>query len=156
MKSEDRELLRGLLTGCRVLSLGVVVDDAPYVGLLPFVAAPDLQSVIIHASQLARHTRGLQSGEPCSVLIHGRDDESVDALQIPRVSIVAAVRRLAAEDDGYDAARQAYVARFPSSARTFLLADFDLYRLSFESGRLVGGFARAVNLRPESFAQLQT
>ena len=156
MKSEDRELLRGLLTGRRVLSLGVVVDGAPYVGMLPFVAAPDYQSVIVHASQLAHHTRGLQSGEPCSVLIHGREDEAVDALQIPRVSIVATVRRMSEDDEDFDSARQAYVGRFPSSARTFLLADFDLYRLNFLSGRLVGGFARAVNLRPESFAQLQT
>ena len=37
MKVEDREVLRHLLTEVRVLSLGVLVEGEPYVGLLPFV-----------------------------------------------------------------------------------------------------------------------
>ena len=36
MTPEDRSLLKDLLTQQRVLSLSVLVEDLPYVGLLPF------------------------------------------------------------------------------------------------------------------------
>ncbi len=50
MKSEDRDLLNDLLTEARVLSLGVLVEGAPYVGLLPFAVSEDKGSALVHAS----------------------------------------------------------------------------------------------------------
>ncbi len=64
MNQEDTTLLRDLLLGQRVLSLGVLVDGAPYVGLLPFALAKDRRALLVHASSLARHTRGLVEGAP--------------------------------------------------------------------------------------------
>ncbi len=61
---------------------------------------------------------------------------------------------MARTDEEYPRLRDAYIDRFPTSERTFMLGDFYLYKLQFERGRLVAGFARAVNLRPESFADL--
>jgi len=154
MKAEDKEVLRALLTGVRVLSLGVLVDGKPYVGLLPFVVADDYGSVLVHASQLAKHSRGLQPGSPVSIMIHAADDSQTDPLQVARVTLSGTVQHVARTDRDYGSARQAYIDRFPTSEPTFSLGDFNLYRLLFEGGRLVAGFARAVNLRPESFAQL--
>ena len=71
MEQEELSLVKKLLTDCRVLSLGVLVDGKPHVGLLPFVSAADYRSALVHASQLARHSRGLQPGfavqrpDPC-------------------------------------------------------------------------------------------
>jgi len=154
MDSEDLSLVKKLLTDCRVLSLGVLVDGKPHVGLLPFVAATDYRSVLIHASQLARHSRGLQPGSPYSALIHANKEEQNDALQVPRVSISGTVQLVAQADADFGSSREAFIDRFPSSAQTFHLGDFNLYRLHFEWGRLVSGFARAITLGPDLFKEI--
>jgi hypothetical protein len=154
VESEELSLVKQLLTDCRVLSLGVLVDGKPHVGLLPFVAATDYRSALVHASQLARHSRGLQPGSPFSVLIHACEEQADDALQVPRVTISGTVQLVAQVDADFETSRQAYIDRFPSAERTFLLGDFNLYRLHFEWGRLVSGFARAITLSPDSFREL--
>ena len=50
MKAEDRLVLRRLLTEVRVLSLGVLVDGTPYVGLVPFAVGTNRGSALVHAS----------------------------------------------------------------------------------------------------------
>ena len=154
MEQEELSLVRKLLTDCRVLSLGVLVDGKPHVGLLPFVAAADYCSALIHASQLARHSRGLQPGSPFSALVHASDEQQNDALQVPRVTIWGTVQLVAQADADFESSRQAFINRFPSSAQTFRLGDFNLYRLQFEWGRLVSGFARAITLSPDSFKEI--
>ena len=154
MQPKEREILKNLLSDTRVLSLGVLVDEKPHVGLLPFVVADDFQSALVHASQLAHHSRGLQPGLPFSIMIHSHDDPGKDALQLPRVSIAGTVKMVAQVDAGYEASRSSYMDRFPASEVTFSLGDFNLYRLHFEWGRLVTGFARAITLSPESFQEL--
>jgi len=154
MKAEDKEVLRALLTEVRVLSLGVLVEGEPYVGLLPFVVGHDFQSALVHASDLAQHSRGLQAGSPFSLLIHRADVTDGDPLQLSRVTISGKVRMVVRTEDKYPRLRDAYIDRFPTSERTFTLGDFNLYELQFERGRLVTGFARAVNLRRESFVDL--
>jgi hypothetical protein len=116
MEPEELSLVRKLLTEARVLSLGVLVDGRPHVGLLPFVTAEDYRSALIHVS--------------------------------------GTVQLVAQADSDFDASRQAYIDRFPSSEQTFHLGDFNLYRLHFEWGRLVSGFARAITLSPDSFREL--
>jgi putative heme iron utilization protein len=154
MNPEELSLVKKLLTDCRVLSLGVLVDGKPHVGLLPFVAAADYRSALVHASQLARHSRGLQPGSPFSVLIHAPDEQENDALQVPRVTISGTVQLVAQADADFESSRHAFIDRFPSSAQAFRLGDFNLYRLHFEWGRLVSGFARAITLSPDSFKEL--
>jgi hypothetical protein len=154
MEAEESSLVKKLLTESRVLSLGVLVDGKPHVGLLPFVSAADYRSALVHASQLARHSRGLQPGSPFSALIHACDEQEYDALQVPRVTISGTVQLVAQADADFEALRQAYIDRFPSAEQTFLLGDFNLYRLHFEWGRLVSGFARAITLSPDSFKAL--
>jgi len=154
MEQEELSLVRKLLTDCRVLSLGVLIDGKPHVGLLPFVTATDYRSALIHASQLARHSRGLQPGSPFSALIHASDEQQNDALQVPRVTISGTVQLVAQADADFDSSRQAFIDRFPSSAQTFHLGDFNLYRLHFEWGRLVSGFARAISLSPDIFMEI--
>jgi putative heme iron utilization protein len=154
MEQEELSLVKKLLTDCRVLSLGVLVDGKPHVGLLPFVSAADYRSALVHASQLARHSRGLQPGSLFSVLIYASDEQENDALQVPRVTISGTVQLVAQADADFEGSRQAYIDQFPSSAQTFHLGDFNLYRLNFEWGRLVSGFARAITLSPDSFQEL--
>lgn len=152
MNAEDAVLLRELLAQ-RVLSLGVLVDGAPHVGLLPFALASDRQTLLVHASELARHTRGLGDGAPWSALLHAPDDPAGDPLQVGRATLSGVVERLAAGTPDHADARARFLARFPGSAQTFELSDFGLYALRVREGRLVAGFARARNISPADLVE---
>jgi len=153
MTRDDASLLRQLLDQ-RVLSLGVLVDGAPYVGLLPFAVTEDRQALIVHASGLARHTSGLGNGTPWSALLHLPDDPRGDPLQVGRVTLSGEVRRLPEPSPEHAAAKGRFLARFPGAAQTFELADFGLYALHIREGRLVAGFARAHHVSPGDLATL--
>ncbi len=155
MTREDADLLLDLLEGVRVLSLGVLVEGAPYLGLVPFVPKADRTALYVHTSSLARHSRGLRDGAPFSALVHAADVPEADPLQVPRLTLVGTVRPLASrEETEAAAAREAYLRRFPGAAQTFALADFALHALEIASGRLVGGFARARDVSRQELAQL--
>jgi len=150
MQEHDAALLRDLLTARRVLALAVVADGEPVLGMVPFVAEPDLSAVLIHVSRLAPHGRALAAGAPFAVLIHGLDTPDISPGEIARVRLSGRAEHVPRDSAAYPAARAAYLTRFPESAVTFTLADFELYRLAFEGGRLVAGFARTVDLRPDT------
>lgn len=143
---DDSLLLRSLLRDSRVLALGVLVDRAPYVGLLPYVVASDLATFYVRASGMAIHTQGLVAGAPFSALIHASDSSAPDPLQVPRVTLSGTVEPLEPDSDEASGAIERYLARFRSAAMTTGLADFGTYALRIERGRFVGGFARALHL----------
>ncbi len=146
--------LRKLLDGQRVLSLAVLADGAPHAGLLPFVALPDRSGVLVHASMLARHSRGLAPGAQAGVLLHEQDGPDQDPLQIRRVTFDCRVLPLERGTDAWIAGRARYVARFPDSHVTFELGDFTLHRLEFLRGVYVEGFARAIAVPADDIRRL--
>ena len=154
MDDRDRSLLKELLAHQRVLSLAVLVDGRPYAGLLPFVVRDDFSAALVHASDLARHSKGLAPGAPFGSVIHLPDRVDADPLQLPRVTLEGTVAVLERGTPEYDAGRELYTNRFPASARTFALGDFRLYELAFEAGRLIGGFGRARSVSPRILADL--
>ena len=154
MNPEDIALLRGLLTDRQVLSLGVLVENQPYVGLVPFAVRDDFSALIIHASRLARHSKGLVDGASYSALIHVLEVPGMDALQLARVTVQGAVRLLQPGSAEYDRCKYLYIQKFPQSEMTFSLGDFQLYELELKSGRLVAGFARTTNLNSDHFCDL--
>jgi putative heme iron utilization protein len=154
MKMEDAALLRTLLAERSVLSLAVVSEGEPVIGMLPFVIEPDLAAVVIHVSRLAPHGRVLADGVPFAVLIHEPDTGDVPPGQLARVRFKGAAELLARGTPAHSVARQVYTERFPESTSTFALGDFELFRLPLERGRLVAGFARTINLRADSLRQL--
>src|SRR5688572_30029285 len=87
MDSDDSALLKSLFVDVRLLSLGVLIDGAPYVGLLPFALTATCDALLIHASALAKHTKGLRHGSQYSALIHAPDAPTGDPLQVPRVTL---------------------------------------------------------------------
>jgi putative heme iron utilization protein len=143
MDPRDRALLHALLATRRVLSLAVVVDGEPVVGLLPFARALDGPALIVQASKLARHARGLREGAPFDALVHEPDSEDRDPLQLPRAILRGRVRVLDPGTADHDEAREAYLAKFPGAMAVAMLGDFAFYRLEIDGGRLVSGFARA-------------
>ena len=154
MTPEATERLRDLLTGQRLLALGVVVDGAPVVGLLPFVAAPDFAALYVQASRLAPHARGLDAGGRWGGVVHEPDSESQDPLQVARLVLDGEAARIAGDSPEFKPAALAFLKRFPAAAATLQLPDFALYRLAIESGRLILGFGQAYNLSRSHFAEL--
>ncbi len=154
MNDRDRRLLKELLAHQRVLSLAVEVEGRPHAGLLPFVIRPDFSAALVHASGLARHSKGLQPGAPFGAVIHFPDRVEADPLQLPRVTLEGTVSVLERGTAEYQAGRELYLARFPHSAQTFALGDFRLYQLAFERGRLIGGFGRARSVSARILAEL--
>lgn len=156
MQNEEQQLLKELLTNINVLSLGVLIDQSPYVGLLPFAGSADFCELFIHASRLALHTRGLSDGAPYSALIHAPEQPgSSDPLQLPRLTVLGTVRVLQRDSEGWISARELYIRKFPQSEQTFLLGDFNLYALDIVRGRLVAGFARTVNINKDHLRSLR-
>jgi len=152
MDDADLDLLRDLLRGQRLLALAVVVQGQPVAGLVPFLAGPDLTSLVIHVSALARHSAGLGEGAPWSGVVHVPAFADVDPLQVPRAVLEGSSRRID-DPDVVGAIAQAWVARFPGAEATIGLGDFAFFSLDLEGGRLIGGFARARNLTAEHFAK---
>ena len=154
MKPEEKDLLSHLLNVQRVAALSVDVDDAPYVGLLPFVVNDARDALLVHASNLARHSNGLGDDRVFAALLHLPDSPDMDPLQIPRLTVSGSSSRLARGTDEYESAKAAYLAKFPGSAMTFSLGDFHLYRLAIAKARFVIGFGRALNVRTDTLAEV--
>ncbi len=148
MDTDDAALLKKLLTEVRVLSAGVLVDGAPYVGLLPFALSKDFSTAYVHVSQLARHSKGLGTGAAFSALIHAPDDPASDPLQVPRLTLNGVAEVQERGSPGRETGKAAFLARFPDSEITFELGDFDLVALRIRDGRYVVGFANARNVSP--------
>jgi putative heme iron utilization protein len=155
----DREVLvaiRDLLSSNRVLALAVIVDGDPEAALLPYALREDFTGVYVQASGLARHSRGLQPDAHVGVLIHAGDNPGSDPMQLPRLTLQAAVRPLVRETDQFVTAAARFIGRFPGAKVTLNLEDFTLYELSFRRGRYVEGFARAFNLGTETLLDRRT
>jgi heme iron utilization protein len=155
LKSTIRDL-HALFTEQRVLSLALTLppDGIAYAGLLPFIMDAGRTAFLVRASKLARHSRGLIAGARVCVLIHEKDDETKDPLQLKRVTFECTVEQLGRDTAEWAAARDRYLARFPSAEITLGLTDFQMYRLVPESGMYVAGFGRAIALPADDIARL--
>ena len=149
------DALRTLLETERILTLAVVVDGAPVAALLPFALTADHTAALVQASGLARHTRGLIDGAAVGVAIHVPATPDRDALQIPRLTVQATVRVLPRGSAAFDEAAARLIARFPAAETTLALPDFQICALELGRGRYVEGFARALNVGPETFRTLR-
>ncbi|MGE5361779.1 MAG: pyridoxamine 5'-phosphate oxidase family protein [Bacteroidales bacterium] len=146
--------MRELLTSRKVLCLAAIIDGEPTASLLPYAVAPDMRSVYVQASTLARHSRAFEAGATISLLVHGLDTEEVDPLQVARLTVQAVVEPFERGTEAFEAASRVFIARLPSADMTLGLADFTLYRLRLGRGRYVAGFAQAYNVGPDTFQQL--
>jgi putative heme iron utilization protein len=151
---ENHARLGKLLTGQRLLALGVVVDGEPVVGLVPYAVAEDFSALYVQASRLARHSQGLETGGKWSGVVHEPDSEEQDPLQVARLAIEGDVTRLAGDSVEFKDAARVFLRRFPAAAMTLQLGDFALYRLDLDGGRLILGFGQAHNLSRSHFADL--
>jgi len=139
MQEEDRRAILDLLHAHRVLTLAVLVDGEPYASALPFALRPDLGGALVHASKLARHSRGLSEGAPFSVVIQSAEGKGGDRSTC-RGDLHGRVRTIDRGSREWEEGRATFVARLPEGEMMFSLGDFGLYELHFEHGRYFAGF----------------
>jgi len=154
MQPEQLDVVRDFLTTPRVLSLALLADDAPVIGLLPFAATPDYRALVVHASRLARHSRGLRPGAAFDALIHEPVVEGVDVLQVKRLTLRGTVHAPEPGSPAHDALRQIYLAKIPEAEPITELGDFSFFVLLIDAGRLVTGFGAAANVTSDVLAAL--
>lgn len=110
----------------------------PYASLVSVASAP-CGSPLLLLSDLARHTRNLVADDRASLLLS--TDEEGDPLALPRITVSGRLERQSS-----DGLLARYLLRHASAADFASFGDFSLYKLAVQSGHLVAGFGRIVEL----------
>lgn len=135
-----RNVVRLALTG----SLATLDERGrPYASLVTTATTVGGEPVLL-LSKLAVHTKNLDRDPRASLLLVGPGGESGDPLAGARVSLTGTVTR----DDDPALARR-FLARHPEAEGYAGFSDFAFYRFAVESGHLVAGFGRIVDIPAE-------
>lgn len=148
MQEAERRVLAALIRSQRTAALGTLYRGMPYISLVLCAEAADFGAFYIHVSGLAIHTQNLRADPGAGLMISQPDTGASDPQTLARVSLQAKAAPIPQDSPDYLAAHARFVARFPESRQTFELADFELYRLTPQEGRLVAAFGRIFNLTP--------
>jgi putative heme iron utilization protein len=154
MDSATRDALHTLLHTEPVLTIAVLVEGQPVAALLPFATGADPGVLLVQVSGLARHARGLHDGAKVGVVVHAAATSDRDPMQLPRLSVEATATVVVRDTEAWLEAAERLAARFPVARTTLALPDFSVVALELGRGRYVEGFARAVNVGPETFRTL--
>jgi len=154
MDAESSRTLARLLRTQRTAALATLSEGAPLVSMVLFVAAADFASFYIHVSRLAQHTQALLQDPRVSLMVAAPDAGEQDPQLLPRVSIRGDATDTPPAAADFEAAKTAYLEKFPRSAVTFGLGDFMLWRISLRGARYVQGFGKIFDLTAADFRQI--
>lgn len=152
MNADARETLRMLLQERSTLALGTLQANEPYVSLLPFAVAPTGTGLIMHASQLAAHTKNMQDNPRVSLLVSEHEHSGKMPQSLARATMQGLARAVGSEEPDYPLLRETYLRRFPDAAPMFDFTDFHLFFVEVLSTRLITGFAQAMTIDADRFA----
>jgi putative heme iron utilization protein len=141
--------LKQLLQAGDVAALATLHKGEPAVSMVPYALLPGGRFVI-HVSALATHTRDMLEHPGVSLLVVAPATGEV-AQARPRVSVQGSARPCLPQEEGYQEAREAYLARFPESEPMFGFGDFSLFVVEPRAVRYVAGFAQAFSLTGDVF-----
>lgn len=149
MMTNELPQIAALLRTQRSGALGTLQDAAPFVSFVAYAPEPGLGGFLLHLSRLAAHTRQLLADPRASLMVAEPDDRRDDVQTLARITLVGIAAPILPDAPDYAEARARYLWHLPAAAMLFDFADFSLFRLTPESARYVGGFARALTLTPE-------
>lgn len=151
MTPTHAQTLRNLLHAQEVAAIGTLHAGEPYVSMVPFALLAG-GTFVIHVSTLAAHTKDMLTHPQVSLLVIAPPSPDVTAQELARITVQGEAAQIARGTPAHDAARAAYLARFPQSEMMFGFGDFSLFAIAPQSIRFVGGFAQATTLSPETLA----
>lgn len=155
MDSSQAQALKDLLQWQDVAALGTLHKGEPAVSMVPYALLPG-GALVIHVSRLATHTRDLQEHAGASLLVLGERQPGMPAQEQPRATLQGLAQQCPVDAARYDAARQAYLQRFPQSEPMFGFGDFSLFLVVPRAVRFVAGFAQAFSLTAADYAELMS
>lgn len=154
MDVQSEKLLAHLLRNTRVAALATLRNEMPVLAMVAYIAADDFSAFYIHVSRLAQHTVDMQKDKRVSLMIAETDDGRADPQTLARVSIRGSAELIPNGAPGYTPLKKQYLARFPESAPTFQLADFNFWRITPKGGRYVAGLSKAYNITLEALKKV--
>lgn len=153
MDATSAQALRELLRRQELAALGTLHKGEPAVSMVPYALLPG-GALVIHVSQLATHTRDMQEHPGVSLLVLGERAPGMLAQEVPRATMNGQAQQCPRETPQYDAARRAYLDRFPQTEPFFGFGDFSLFLVVPRSVRFVAGFAQAWSVTAADYAEL--
>jgi heme iron utilization protein len=150
MDTSSEQTLAHIIRETRLAALGTLHHGEPSLAMVAYVFAEDFSAFYIHVSRLGKHTRDMESDPRVSLLIAETDDQRADPQTLARVSLQGTAEVLLRDALDHSLIKDMYLSRFPEAEPIFSLGDFNLWKITPKSGRLVAGFGRAFNLVPEA------
>lgn len=147
--------LAQLLHTQRVLALGTLdATGAPFVSMAPYAVEPQQAALVLCISALAAHTSHLQQHPQASALItqSACAEDEVHALERVTLQVQATFPETGSPTE--QAARAAYLQRFPSAEMLLQLPDFRIATLRPLQARHVAGFGAARSVGEDGVREL--
>jgi len=137
--------VRRLLEKSAVGFLATQGEFSPETSMTPF--AMDRGDVLLHLSNLARHTKNVQRQAQVGFMVCTPESEADSPLALPRISFQGCVALVPEAEQ--EAAKAIYLARIPEAGPLFEFNDFSLFQLCVTKVFWVGGFgsARKIGLK---------
>lgn len=158
MNTNELAELHDFIRRYRQATLATVDGGVPHTAMVSYAEEPSRSgqtksdqplagmTLLIHLSDLGSHKRHLRADPRCSLLIAEPDSGRGEVLSLSRVALQGVASLIPKGTIEYDDARQRYLAKLPTSAMMFALADFDLFRIHVTGGRFIAGFGRALTV----------
>jgi len=156
MNDPRATLLRSLLKGQTVAALATLHNGRPAVSMVPFAVSAASHSLAIHVSKLATHTRDMDATPAVALLVTSAQEAGTPPQALPRLSITGTAARCHPEAAEYNAARSAYLARFPDAEPMFSFGDFSLFLIEPSAIRGVAGFGQAWSIVRAQYLQFMS
>lgn len=149
------QALHALLWLQRVASLGTINQEGtPFVSMVPYAMDPVDGVLVIHVSGLAPHTGNMQRSPCVSLLVMESEVPGAPVHALPRVSLEGIAEPLQPDSPAWEAAKTAYLARFPEAEPMTELGDFRFLAIVLSGARQVAGFGAARSVDAQTLMQV--
>ncbi len=151
---EQGSALTTLLAQQPVASLGTIHGDEPFVSMVPVVLLRQPMGFVVHVSRLATHTKDMLERPAVSLMLTAVQPPDGMVQALARATFQCRAEPVLPESLHGEAARNAYLRRFPQSEPMFGFADFSLFLLRPRVLRWVGGFGQATSVMADELARV--
>jgi putative heme iron utilization protein len=152
--------LRALLHHHRTAALATLqpagdgTPATPFVSFVPYAIDTAHSQLVLHLSGLAAHTQQLQAQPLASLMVVQPEPPDAPVHALERATLQVRASTPERGSPAWDAARSAYLARFPDVGFMMELGDFRLVCLAPLAARHIAGFGAARDVAPEELLQV--
>ena len=147
----DKEILSFIQSRKSLMLSSITEEGAPYASYAPFALTEQQDGFYVLLSVIAVHAKNLLANQKAAVLIVEDEDSADELFARIRTTYQVDAEHIAHGSDGFEQGIQSLEARHGERSRQLSeLSDFNLFKLTPNSGRYVKGFGRAYMLAGNS------